>query len=461
PWSIHENIFKLPPAGMLELPLDGSPPLDALPEPRIWWRHPLLVPPGERSLLPAEEEEKSVLDRLEDLLRKAVAERMIADVPLGAFLSGGIDSSLVVALMREHARAPVKTFSIGFREADHDEAPFARRVARHLGTDHRELYVTPDEARSVIPELARIHDEPFADSSQIPTTLVARLARTEVTVALSGDGGDEAFCGYHRYLWGEEVAQRTGRVPLALRRLAAGTIRCLPRASAALLRLIAGLSITPLGRTRSPHRLLVTAELLAAETPGEWYDALTLYWPRHSTTLAGEMPLPPHWRAIRGGRRRPLAEFLMAADSIGYLPNDILTKVDRAAMSCSLETRIPFLDPAVQDFAARIPHRMRVRDGRGKWPLRALLARHLPRTLFDRPKQGFAVPIAAWLRGPLREWAGDLISPDRLHREGLIEAKTIAALWDEHQRGEEDWSPILWAAAMFEAWREESANDPL
>ncbi len=460
PRSIYEGIFKLPPAGLLELPLDAPRAVADPPEPRIWWRHPLLTPPAERPPLAPDIREDAALDRLEELLGAAVAERMVADVPLGAFLSGGVDSSLVVALMRERTGAPVRTFSIGFREASHDEAPFARRVARHLGTEHRELYVTPEDARAVIPELARIHDEPFADSSQIPTVLVARLARTEVTVALSGDGGDEAFCGYHRYLWGEEIARRTRRVPAVLRRLAAGTIRARPHASAALLRLLAGIGVAPLGRTRSPHRLLVTAELLAAVTPGEWHDALTLYWPRRSAALAGAHPLPPRWRTIAQARRRPLAEFLMAADSIGYLPDDILTKVDRAAMSCSLETRIPFLDPEVQDFAARMPHAWRLRDGRGKWPLRALLARHLPPALFERPKQGFAVPVAAWLRGPLREWAGDLLSSARLADEGLIDAATITALWDEHRRGEEDWSPILWAACMFEAWREETAGDP-
>ncbi len=453
PITIYAGVHKLPPAGLLAIPLDWAR-REAPPRPRRYWRHPLLAPPAEREALTGSEEE--ILDRLESSLAAAVEERMVADVPLGAFLSGGIDSSLVVALMQRLAHRPVKSFSIGFRERSHDEAPFARAVARHLGTEHHELILTPAEARAVIPELPRIYDEPFADSSQIPTFLLARMTREHVTVALSGDGGDEAFCGYHRYLWGERIARRTARVPAPIRRAAAGILRGCPRAAARVLTALAALGIRPLGRARSPRRLVVTAELLAATHPGEWYDALTLYWPREAPAAAlGGTLLPPHWQEIAPAR--PLAEFLMAADMIGYLSDDILVKVDRAAMAVSLETRIPFLDPDVQALAARLPHGLRCRDGKGKWPLRALLSRHLPRDLFERPKQGFAVPIAAWLRGPLADWAADLLAEDRLRAEGWFDPALISAFWREHRAGMEDWSPILWAILMFEAWRE---NEP-
>ncbi len=450
PMTIYAGVHKLAPAELLAIPLDWAKDA-APPRPCRYWRHPLLAPPAERAILAGREEE--ILDRLEASLSTAVKERMVADVPLGAFLSGGIDSSLVVALMQRLADRPVKSFSIGFRERSHDEAPFARAVARHLGTEHHELILTPSQARAVIPELPRIYDEPFADSSQIPTFLLARMTREHVTVALSGDGGDEAFCGYHRYLWGERIARRTGRVPAAARGVAAGILRRWPRAAARVLTALSALGIRPLGRARSPRRLVVTAELLTATHPGEWYDALTLYWPRKAPGVAlGGALLPPHWREIPP--ERPLAEFLMAADMIGYLSDDILVKVDRAAMAVSLETRIPFLDPDVQALAARLPHHLRCRDGKGKWPLRALLARHLPAALFERPKQGFAVPIAAWLRGPLADWAQDLLAEDRLRAEGWFDPALVSAFWQEHRAGIEDWSPILWAILMFAAWRE-------
>ncbi len=452
PLTIYAGVHKLPPAGVLAISLDRI--AGRLPPPRRYWRHPLLLPPAERDILTGSEQE--ILDRLEACLLAAVKERMVADVPLGAFLSGGIDSSLIVALMQRLAGGSVRSFSIGFRERSHDEAPFARAVARHLGTEHHELILTPAEARAVIPELPRIYDEPFADSSQIPTYLLARMTRAHVTVALSGDGGDEAFCGYHRYLWGERIARRTARLPAPLKAAAVSFIRRRPQEAARMLTALAALGLHPLGRPRSPRRLLVTAELLAASDPGSWYDALTLYWPRHAASPAiGGVLLPPHWREIPP--RRPLAEFLMAADMTGYLSDDILVKVDRAAMAVSLETRIPFLDPEVQELAARLPHHLRCRDGKGKWPLRALLARHLPRDLFERPKQGFAVPIAAWLRGPLADWAGDLLAEDRLRAEGWFDPALVSAFWQEHRRGIEDWSPILWAILMFQAWRE---NEP-
>ncbi len=445
PYSIYEGVRKLPPGHLLTVAegLAGDPP-----PPRPYWTARGAFEAGQAD--PFAGTDGEAVDELERLLRDAIGRQMVADVPLGAFLSGGIDSSTVVALMQAQADRPVRTFTIGFREDGFDEAVHARAVAGHLGTDHTELYVSPAEALAVVPELPRLFDEPFGDSSGVPTLLVARLARRSVTVSLSGDGGDELFCGYPWYRRAASVWGRLRKVPGPVRRAAAGALNgrafgavrpMLPgglgrRVSADRVRKLAGL----LGESDGPERVLRTlgsawddpAALVpgAAEPPTAWTD-------------------PSAWADLAGVEAR-----LMYLDAVTYLPDDILTKVDRASMGVSLESRAPMLDHRVAEFAWRLPQSMKVRDGKGKWALRQVLYRHVPAAMVERPKAGFSVPVAAWLRGPLRGWAEDLLGPGRLGREGLLDPSPVRRRWDEHLSGARDWSAPLWYALMFEAWME-------
>lgn len=388
---------------------------------------------------------------LEALLSDAVALRMAADVPVGAFLSGGVDSSTVVALMQKHACRPVPTFTIGFGERGFDEASHARAVARYLGTQHTEFCVTPLQAAEVIPSMPILYDEPFADPSQIPTFLVSRLARTAVKVALSGDGGDELFGGYTSYsralrLW--ELFRRVPRLArCVLSQLIAGIpTSCWPQ----LCRLIAFMLPEWAASKVSSRRIQKFARLLAAANP----DDLFAYLAESPTPLLTEHA-PNRTESSHPVLRLPrLAEFverMMLADFMSYLPDDILVKVDRAAMGVSLETRLPFLDHRVIEFAWQLPVRMKLRGGRGKWILRQLLYKYVPRELVDRPKRGFGVPLGRWLRGPLREWAEDLLAESRLRREGWLNWSAVRRIWRAHLAGADETIP-LWNVLMFEAW---------
>lgn len=442
PWSVFRAVRKLMPGCALAVRLrEGG---FELAERRYF--EPAAIARSERR--PREEE--ALIEEVDAALAEAVRLQMVADVPVGAFLSGGIDSSLVVAQMQQASSRPVRTFSIGFSEPQFDESPFAREVATRLGTDHTELKVTPREAMEVIPGLPSIYDEPFADPSQIPTTLVSRLARREVTVSLSGDGGDELFGGYPRYL---EVADRWRRLhkPSALwMRAAARAVTRLP--AAVLSPLVPPLRLASRGRTQSAQRLKERAYSWTAGSFPDLYDALLAGWQPAEHFIIGASPPPRAQRAFSGAD--PLAH-MMYEDTRHYLPDDILVKVDRAAMSVSLETRVPFLDLEVAQAAWRIPTQMHMRDGRGKWVLRRLLERHLPRTLIERPKSGFAIPVAKWLRGELREWAEALLDPARLRREGYFHVSEIERRWRQHARGSADWSGHLWPVLMFEAWLED------
>jgi asparagine synthase (glutamine-hydrolysing) len=367
---------------------------------------------------------------------------MVADVPLGAFLSGGIDSSLVVALMQAQSSRRVRTFTIGFEEAAYNEAGHAMAVAQHLGTDHTELYVTPQQARDVIPQLPDLYCEPFADSSQIPTYLVSMLARRHVTVSLSGDAGDELFAGYSRYGWALERWNRLARVPAMLRSaLAAG---------------MGAASRSGLARSLNLRRAMQVeraAPVLGAATLDEIYLHLfshlrePLRWVKGATPLKTAFDSVPAATAALDELQR-----LMALDTVTYLPDDVLTKVDRAAMAASLETRVPFLDHRFVEFAWTLPTHYKVRDGRTKWPLRQVLYRHVPRELIERPKKGFGVPINQWLRGPLRDWADGLLDHRRLDQQGLLQAAPITELWRQHRDGVADWSLQLWNVLMLQAW---------
>jgi asparagine synthase (glutamine-hydrolysing) len=456
PYSIYRDIFKLPPAGRLSLHLNGSnaprgSELVELIEP--YWSALAVAERGAATPLAIDEAE--AIEQLDELLTQAVAERMIADVPLGALLSGGIDSSTVVALMQKQSSRPVKTFSIGVHTR-FDEAPDAKRVARHLGTEHTELYVTPMEAQAVIPRLPELYDEPFADSSQIPTFLVSQLTRQHVTVALSGDGGDEVFGGYQRHFQGRRLGNLT-RLPIALRHSAACLLTALSQED--WDRVFAAMDPAlplRLRRTLTGYKVRKLADILSAANGSEAiYRTTTSHWlePAAVVRAAVEPPTaltyPARWPALKS-----FVHAMMALDTIGYLPNDILTKVDRASMAVSLEVRSPLLDHRVIEFAWRLPIGMKVRGSQGKRILRAVLDRYVPRELVERPKQGFGIPLKDWLRGPLRDWAEALLAEKRLRDEGFFDPRPIRHAWAEHISGRRNYAFHLWDILMFQAWQE-------
>jgi len=391
------------------------------------------------------------------VLRAAVGARLYADVDVAAFLSGGIDSSLMVALMQAQQGTRVKTFTIAFEDAGYDEAADARAVAAHLGTEHHELCVTAAEARAVIPTLAQVYDEPFADSSQIPTTVLARLTRAHATVALSGDGGDELFGGYNRYVWAERFWGRLHPVPRPVRRGAGALLASVPPAWWDRAFAAAGRVVPAAGRVRMPAtKVHKAAAVLGARDLHDTYRTLASHFLDPTTVVPGieEPPTvldtPARWPALDD----PI-ELMMYLDAVTYLPDDILTKVDRATMAASLEARVPFLDPAVAALAWRLPRELKVHTGTGKWLLRRLLHRYVPPALVERPKMGFGIPVGDWLLGPLREWAEALLDPRRLADDGL-EPTAVRTLWDEHRTGRADRQFELWDVLMLAAWMEDN-----
>lgn len=460
PYSIYRGVFKLPPGSRLSLRPDGkNAPRSAqevLERVEPYWSA-LAVAERNAAVPLAFDREDEAVDRLDRVLNQAVAERMVADVPLGALLSGGIDSSIIVALMQRQSSRPVKTFTIGFHERGFDEAADARRVAEHLGTDHTELYVTPQEAQAVIPRLPEFYDEPFADSSQIPTFLVSELARRHVTVVLSGDGGDEVFGGYRRHFQARRLA-RLSRVPGRVRAAAA---RLLTAASPAewdrLVDIASPLLPGGVRRALTGDKVHKFAEVLPAETLESAYRTMASHWKEPTAVVLGAGAAEPLTALTDPARRPDLEDFahvMMALDTISYLPDDVLIKVDRASMAVSLEARAPLLDHRVVEFAWQLPIGLKIRGGQGKWILRRLLERHVPRELFERPKQGFGLPIGEWLRGPLRDWAEALLDERRLRDEGFFEPGPIRRKWVEHLSGRRNWGYDLWNVLMFQAWHE-------
>jgi len=446
PYSIYRGVCKLAPGTFLTVPSGMSP--GTWPQPQAYWSASDIAG---REVLHGLSDTDAIAG-LEGRLARAIGRQMIADVPLGAFLSGGIDSSAIVALMQAQSARPVRTFTVGFAEKDYNEASHAKSVAKHLGTDHSELYVSPRDAQSVVPRLADIYDEPFADSSAIPTLLIAELARANVTVALSGDGGDELFGGYNRYFWGRAIWRKIGHLPVALRRGVGLAITALPPAT-----------WDRLGRAlprclRQPtfgDRMHKFAAVIDVVSPDELYQRLVSQQ-RETTSLVIGAGEPRIWAENEAAHfsRSDFTERMMFHDVVGYLTDDILVKVDRAAMAVSLETRVPMLDRELVEFAWRLPLRMKMRDGHGKWLLRQVLYRHVPRELIERPKQGFSIPLDSWLRGALRDWAEALLDETRLKRENFLRPELIRRKWHEHLSGRRNWQHWLWNVLMFQAWYE-------
>jgi asparagine synthase (glutamine-hydrolysing) len=402
-------------------------------------------------------DQREMIERLDSVLRDSVKLRMLADVPLGAFLSGGIDSSAIVALMQAQSTRPVRTFTIGLEEPGYNEAADAKSVATYLHTDHMEFYVTPAEALAVIPRLPCLYDEPFADSSQIPTFLVAQLARQHVTVGVSGDGGDEVFGGYNRYTWPGRIWKSIGWMPEPLRSIASTAIRAIsPKTwDKAFSKL--NFVLPAAFRQRMPgDRLHKMASILAATDPQTMYRTLCSHWlVPESVVLNSVEPQT----VLSSNHRTPLISFtaeMMYLDAMTYLPNDILTKLDRATMAVGLEARLPYLDHHVVEFAWRIPASTKIRHGQGKWILRQVLYRYIPKELDERPKMGFGIPLDSWLRGPLCDWAESLLDASRLRSEGFFNPEPIREKWEEHLSGKRNWQYHLWDVLMFQAWLEQN-----
>jgi asparagine synthase (glutamine-hydrolysing) len=451
PYSIYEGIAKLLPGSLASISLQQ-------PEPKVWayWAGAEMAKSGVANVFTGSDDQ--AVDELETLLKDAVRKQMMADVPLGAFLSGGVDSSAIVALMQAQSSRPVKTFTIGFNEEGYNEAVHAKAVAKHLGTDHTELYVTDEQVRAVIPLLATLYDEPFSDSSQIPTFLVSQLARQDVTVSLSGDAGDELFCGYNRYQMTANLWSKLATVPMPLRKLAArGVTSVSPAAWNRLAGALSGLMPRLARLANVGEKLHKGAGVLLSQSADALYRGLVSHWHDPASVVIGGQEPPtllignvPALSGLDDVQR------MMALDMLTYLPDDILTKVDRAAMGVSLETRVPFLDHRVVEFAWSLPQSMKLHDGQTKWALRQVLYRHVPKALIERPKMGFGVPIDSWLRGPLRDWAEGLLSEERLKHEGFFNAAPIRKKWAEHLSGQHNWQHHLWDVLMFQAWLEKN-----
>ncbi len=457
PYSIFRDIYKLEPGCILQIDKGTKPPTLPLFAPfrdqginiAQWYSISNMAQAGQKNLIT---DQNDAVDLIEKTLLESVRSQLISDVPLGAFLSGGIDSSVITALMQKVCKDPVKTFTIGFEESSFNEAIYAKEVSRHLGTEHHELYVTSSDAFKVIPHLPTLYDEPFADSSQIPTYLVSKLARESVTVSLSGDAGDELFGGYNRYLWGSRVWNKVRWMPLIVRQTLGVAINkisvntwdsignSLPNSSR--------VSLMGDKAHRMAHRLKNVKSLddvyHSIVTEGYKEDGLVV---NDKAALITKLDNNDIVSGIVDFEHR-----MMLLDSLTYLPDDILTKVDRAAMGVSLETRIPFLDYRVAELAWRLPLDTKINNGETKWPIRQVLYKYVPKVLIERTKAGFAIPVGQWIRGPLREWAADLLNEERIRREGYFNPELVQQLWQQHISGKYDWTPRLWAILMFQAW---------
>ena len=458
PQSIYVDIFKLEPGQYLEI---GSKDITGQTvKIKKYWSLEEEIKEAQLNLFTNESE---ALETLESALNESIKMQMLSDVPLGAFLSGGVDSSLIVALMQKQSSQSVKTFTVAFEESEFDESPFAGEIARHLGTNHHELFVSSSEAQGVISKLPVIYDEPFADSSQIPTHLIYMAAKKEVTVSLSGDAGDELFGGYNRYFWGPRIWSKISWIPFFMRNMISSSICSISQERWDIL----GASINKFQKASQGINRLGDKAYKLSETLNnvksidDLYFNLISIWHDSSNIIKG-IDLS-NAEAINSRKKYPrsldlddASSRMMFWDSLNYLPDDILCKVDRAAMACSLETRVPFLDHRVSKIAWQLPTNMKIRGNEGKWALRQILYRHVPRELIERPKAGFSIPLGSWLRGPLRQWAETLLSEDRLIKEGYFYPEPIRTMWSDHLRGKRDWGHKLWTILMFQSWLEEN-----
>jgi asparagine synthase (glutamine-hydrolysing) len=451
PYSIYNDIYKLLPGHYLQLN-EYDLKNNLLPSPKKYWSLTDCAIHGNNNQLTLSNEE--IQKDLEKYLINSVKKQMISDVPLGAFLSGGIDSSTVVALMQSQSSQPIKTFTISFAENDYDESMYAKKIAKHLSTNHSELYVSSKTAMEVIPKLPTIYDEPFSDSSQIPTFLVSQFAKQNVKVALSGDGGDELFCGYTRHSITKNFSNISGLIPMTFRKIISNGIKSVsPHNWNRLSKFLPGLN----NYSKFGDKIHKGADILNARSLFDIYYILCSHWQNPTNTVINsEEPgtfltdFKPKLKGLNSQQQ------MMVLDFITYLPNDILVKVDRAAMSSSLETRIPFLDHKLIEYVWKIPHSLKFRNGNGKWILKKILNQYVPKKLTERPKMGFEIPIGAWLRGPLRDWAENLLNQKRLKQERYFNPELIRDKWAEHLSGRKNWQHDLWDILMFQAWIDEN-----
>ncbi len=464
PWSIYKGVRKLRPGHWLRISQDktgvgeeifrvSGNNCDWFACEQAYWSLDKICQNRETYSVDAMPE---IVDELSRLLQQSVEGQMLADVPLGAFLSGGIDSSTIVAVMQSLSTRPVKTFSIGFAEPEYNEAPYAADIARHLGTDHTELMVTPEDAMAVIPQIASLYDEPFADSSQIPTWLVSQLTRRQVTVALSGDGGDELFAGYDRYRWAQKISRMIHHFPLWIRKQLATLIQIPSVATLDRMSLPFQPVLGALGLDRHPgHKIHRLANMLGSSDQVDLYRTLVSHWEQLDQLVIGsdeyQNVFVEHPKCL--GQLQEIEQYMLL-DMLTYLPDDILTKVDRASMAHSLEVRVPLLDHRIVEFSWRIPMQVKQRNGQTKWPLREILRKYVPNELIDRPKMGFGVPLDHWLRGPLRDWVEALLDENVLRRQGYFDPAPIRARWQEHLSGQRNWQYHLWDVLMFQSWYE-------
>jgi len=448
PQTIHPNIFKLSPGKLLNLTYENGTWHE---HEESWWSFQEMTIRAVES--PFSGSRIDAIDQLDQLLREVVGGQCVADVPIGAFLSGGIDSSSVVGIMQALTSSPVNTFTIGFENSAYDESVDARRVADYLGTEHKEWIITENDAISVIPDLPQLYDEPFADASQIPTLLVSRLARSSVTVALSGDGGDELFAGYNRHLWAPKIMQKIDGFPLFIRR-AIATVAATPSPHSwdVFFQIMDRFLPSSLAVRHPGEKIHKIADILHVTGEYDLYSNLTYAWKTSLPILKGRARDLVEDHKSLWDMGDLIVDRMTRLDTVTYLPDDILVKVDRAAMSVGLESRVPFLDHRVVEFAAELPLSMKIHNGDGKWILRQLLSRYMPSELIDRPKNGFGIPIHEWLRGELRDWAEDLLSEQRLRSEGYFDVKSVRNVWERHLSGKYNLQYSLWGLLMFQAW---------